>query len=296
MRIKPLIVIGVVGAACFNCKGSPVASTATLRVAPNIDDHDHDHIAKSEFENAEEFNKRKLLPFNPNRATHRERREVHSRADRARALYRKVAGDEDSQWSMAACLRVGDVYYWESVNIASMEDLGINYNTDVGPLEEAAAKHWSTVVTIGKKHTIKNEWTLLAQERLYDFVSRSEYPLSYEQLLTRANKWFSSGRYKVAAKVYEDARKVNPQGLVALTRLGYCALHSNHFKIAQARFGAALKIAPRHADALWGVAEGYQKQGLDDAAIAAYQTFIDEYPVSPQAETAKQRMNQLRDQ
>jgi tetratricopeptide (TPR) repeat protein len=116
---------------------------------------------------------------------------------------------------------------------------------------------------------------------------------SYDRLLARADRAAESGNCKQAMRIYEKALDANPSGVAALTGLGYCHLDARQFASAQARFRAALGISRRYQDALWGVAEAYQQQGLKDKAIAAYRKFIEEHPSSKRAAMAERQIERL---
>lgn len=116
---------------------------------------------------------------------------------------------------------------------------------------------------------------------------------SYDRLLERADKAAETGSCKQAVKLYEQALDVNPSGVAALTGLGYCHLDFKNYASAQARFRAALGISSRYQDALWGVAEAYQQQGLKTQAIVSYRTFIEKHPSSRRADMAKRQIERL---
>ncbi len=116
---------------------------------------------------------------------------------------------------------------------------------------------------------------------------------TYDSLLERANKKAESGQCSAAMPLYQRALDLNPSGVAALTGLGYCHLDAAQFASAQAKFRAALGISPRYQEALLGVAEGYQQQGLKEKAIAAYERFIEEHPASARAAQAKRQIEKL---
>ncbi len=116
---------------------------------------------------------------------------------------------------------------------------------------------------------------------------------SYDKLLERGDKAAETGNCNQAVKFYEKALDVNPSGVAALTGLGYCHLDFKNYASAQARFRAALGVSSRYQDALWGVAEGYQQQGLKAKAIEGYRNFIAKHPSSRRAEMAKRQIERL---
>lgn len=117
--------------------------------------------------------------------------------------------------------------------------------------------------------------------------------MSYDSLLSRAEKRAESGNCKSAMQLYQKALDVNPVGVGALTGLGYCHIDARQFASAQAQFRAALSISPRYQEALLGVAEAYQQQGLKAQAVKAYQRFLDEHPGSPRAAQVKRQIDRL---
>ncbi len=116
---------------------------------------------------------------------------------------------------------------------------------------------------------------------------------SYDKLLAKADKKAETGDCKGASELYDRALDINPSGVGALTGLGYCHIEAKEFASAQSKFRAALVISPRYQDALLGVAEAYQQQGLEDKAVEAYNRFIEEHPTSPRAERARRQIEKL---
>jgi tetratricopeptide (TPR) repeat protein len=116
---------------------------------------------------------------------------------------------------------------------------------------------------------------------------------SYESLVKKANKAAESGSCGTATKLYERALDKNPAGVSALTGLGYCYLDKGQFASAQAKFRAALGVSPRYRDALYGVAEGYQQQGLNKQAIAAYERYLKVHPAGGRAVSARRQIQKL---
>ena len=116
---------------------------------------------------------------------------------------------------------------------------------------------------------------------------------SYDHLLERGDKKAEDGDCKSASQLYQKALDVNPVGVAALTGLGYCHIDAKQFASAHAKFRAALAISPRYQDALLGVAEAYQQQGLAKQAIDAYEKFLDEYPTSARAAQVKRQIEKL---
>ena len=75
-------------------------------------------------------------------------------------------------------------------------------------------------------------------------------------------------------KLYEKALTLNPQGVEAITGLGYCDLDREKFMGAVERFKSALKVAPDYGDALIGIAESYKIQGQKTQALDYYHRYL----------------------
>jgi predicted Zn finger-like uncharacterized protein len=104
----------------------------------------------------------------------------------------------------------------------------------------------------------------------------------YDSLLAKANKQAESNCTK-AMELYMKALEQRPNGVEALTGMGYCHLDAKQFSSAFSKFRAALAVSARFEPALGGVAETYQRQGNKEAAIEAWRKYLDAYPTSAKA-------------
>jgi tetratricopeptide (TPR) repeat protein len=116
---------------------------------------------------------------------------------------------------------------------------------------------------------------------------------AYDGLLSRADKKAETGNCREAMKLYDRALDANPSGVAALVGLGICHVDQREFASAHSKFRAALGISPRYQDALWGIAEAYQQQGLKPQAVNAFKKFLEEHPNSRRAEAARRRIELL---
>ncbi|MEM9487505.1 MAG: tetratricopeptide repeat protein, partial [Myxococcota bacterium] len=116
---------------------------------------------------------------------------------------------------------------------------------------------------------------------------------SFDALVERAHRKAENGSCSEAMALYERALDINPTSVSALTGMGYCHVDSRQFSSAHDKFKAALAVSPRYQDALWGIAEAYQQQGLKAQAIAAFQRFLDEHPTSSRAAGARRQIERL---
>jgi tetratricopeptide (TPR) repeat protein len=104
----------------------------------------------------------------------------------------------------------------------------------------------------------------------------------YDSLVAKANKQAESNCTK-AMEVFMKALEQRPNGVEALTGMGYCHLDAKQFSSAFSKFRAALAVSSRYEPALGGVAETYQRQGNKEAAIEAWRKYLDAYPNSAKA-------------
>ena len=104
----------------------------------------------------------------------------------------------------------------------------------------------------------------------------------YDSLLAQANKAAESNCTK-AMDLYSKALEQRPNGVEALTGMGYCHLDAKQFSSAFSKFRAALAVSSKFEPALGGVAETYQRQGNKEAAIEAWRKYLDIYPTSVKA-------------
>jgi len=104
----------------------------------------------------------------------------------------------------------------------------------------------------------------------------------YDSLLAQANKQAETNCSK-AVDLYMRALEQRPNGVEALSGMGYCHLDAKQFSSAFSKFRAALAVSPRFEPALGGVAETYQRQGNKEAAIEAWRKYLDTYPNSAKA-------------
>jgi predicted Zn finger-like uncharacterized protein len=118
---------------------------------------------------------------------------------------------------------------------------------------------------------------------------------NYNQLVAQADKLSVSGGAKAEAarKLYEKALALNPQGVEAITGLGYCDLDREKFMSAVERFKSVLAIAPSYGDALIGIAESYKIQGQKAQALEYYKKYLSVQPTGPKAQMAQKNIRDL---
>jgi len=112
---------------------------------------------------------------------------------------------------------------------------------------------------------------------------------SYDQLLARANK-LADSNCNAASTLFLKALEQKPNGVEALTGLGFCYIDAKQFSNAYSKFRSALAVSSRYEPALRGIAEMYQQQGLRDQAIEAYQRLLEVYPNNAAAKKQLERL------
>ncbi len=112
---------------------------------------------------------------------------------------------------------------------------------------------------------------------------------TYDSLLAKANKLAESNCAK-ASELYAKALEQKPNGVEALTGMGYCHIDAKQFASAFSKFRAALAISSRYEPALWGVAEAYTQQGRKEQALESVKAYLEVYPGAPKAVKALDRL------
>ncbi len=118
-------------------------------------------------------------------------------------------------------------------------------------------------------------------------------PGNYNTLVAQADHLSESGKADAARKLYEKALTLNPQGVEAITGLGYCDLDREKFMGAVERFKSALKVAPDYGDALIGIAESYKIQGQKTQALDYYHRYLVAQPHGAKAQMAQKNIRDL---
>jgi predicted Zn finger-like uncharacterized protein len=112
---------------------------------------------------------------------------------------------------------------------------------------------------------------------------------SYDRLLARADA-LAETSCASAMELYAKALDQKPNGVEALTGMGYCHIDTKQFASAFSKFRAALAVSSRYEPALRGVAEAYQQQGRKEQAIEAYKAYLEIYPGSAAAKRQLERL------
>jgi predicted Zn finger-like uncharacterized protein len=118
----------------------------------------------------------------------------------------------------------------------------------------------------------------------------------YAHLVAQADKLSENGRAAQARKLYEKALQQVPNGLEAMTGLGYCDLDGEEFSSAVDHFKQALSISPGNGEAIIGLAEAYKLRGDKQQAIEWYKKYLTMLPGGPKATMARNNVRDLEPQ
>ncbi|HVR02989.1 MAG TPA: zinc-ribbon domain-containing protein, partial [Polyangia bacterium] len=112
---------------------------------------------------------------------------------------------------------------------------------------------------------------------------------SYEQLVADADRALENGQTAKAQKLYEDALRLQPNGVAAMTGSAYVLLDKRHPLAAIGLFKQALSNAPHFAPALFGLGEAYRGEGEAAQAIDAYKRYLEQSPTGTDAPAARRQ-------
>jgi predicted Zn finger-like uncharacterized protein len=112
--------------------------------------------------------------------------------------------------------------------------------------------------------------------------------------ISQADRLRDRERPEAALDAYGKALDLKPENVEALTGKGLCYLDMAKPLLAEPVLEQALKLNPRYAPAIMGLAESYRFQGKKEQAIAAYQKYLDNFPNGPEAGVAKSNIDRLR--
>jgi tetratricopeptide (TPR) repeat protein len=122
------------------------------------------------------------------------------------------------------------------------------------------------------------------------------HPRSYEHLISEADRAIENGQTAKAQKLYDEALKLQPSGVAAVTGSAYVLLDRQKPLAAIDTFKRALTGAPSFAPALFGLAEAYRLEGEPAPAIAAYKRYLEASPSGSDAPAARRQIRELESQ
>jgi len=118
-------------------------------------------------------------------------------------------------------------------------------------------------------------------------------PKTYERLVAEADRLMENGQPARAQKLLDEALAMQPNGVAALSGVGYLQLDRERPLAAMATFKRALGLSPEFPQALFGLAEAYRAQGQIGLAADNYRKFIAVAPGAPDAPAARRQLKEM---
>ena len=103
-------------------------------------------------------------------------------------------------------------------------------------------------------------------------------PRSYERLVEEGDGALENGQTAKAQKMYDEALRLQPNGVAAMTGSAYLLMDRRRPLAAIGLFKQALSNAPNYAPALFGLGEAYRSEGEAAQAIESYKRYLDQSP------------------
>jgi tetratricopeptide (TPR) repeat protein len=119
---------------------------------------------------------------------------------------------------------------------------------------------------------------------------------SYEQLVAEADRALEHGNTAKAQKFIEEALRLQPSGVAAVTSSAYLLLDKQKPLAAVGEFKRALNLSPNFPQALFGLGEAYRAAGNTGQAIEAYKHYLAASPAGADAPAARRQIRELETQ
>jgi tetratricopeptide (TPR) repeat protein len=119
---------------------------------------------------------------------------------------------------------------------------------------------------------------------------------SYEQLVAEADRALEHGNTAKAQKFIDEALRLQPSGVAAVTSSAYLLLDKQKPLAAVGEFKRALNLSPNFPQALFGLGEAYRSAGNTGQAIEAYKRYLAASPGGGDAPAARRQIRELETQ
>jgi predicted Zn finger-like uncharacterized protein len=120
-------------------------------------------------------------------------------------------------------------------------------------------------------------------------------PKTYERLIADGDRALENGQTAKAQHMYDEALKLQPNGVGAITGSAYLLLDRQRPLAAIGLFKRALGITPTFPPALFGLGEAYRSQGQNGPALEAYKRYLVIAPTGQDAPAARRQVKDLGD-
>jgi predicted Zn finger-like uncharacterized protein len=121
-------------------------------------------------------------------------------------------------------------------------------------------------------------------------------PRGYEQLVAEADRALENGNTAKAQKLIEDALRLQPNGVAAVTSNAYLLLDKHKPLAAIGEFKRALNLSPGFSQAMFGLGEAYRAAGEPGQAVEAYKRYLEAAPGGADAVAARRQVRELESQ
>jgi predicted Zn finger-like uncharacterized protein len=127
-------------------------------------------------------------------------------------------------------------------------------------------------------------------------VRKGAAPRGYEQLVAEADRALENGNTAKAQKFIDEALRLQPSGVAAVTSSAYLLLDKQKPLAAVGEFKRALNLSPNFPQALFGLGEAYRSAGNTAQAIEAYKRYLAASPAGSDAPAARRQIRELETQ
>jgi predicted Zn finger-like uncharacterized protein len=118
----------------------------------------------------------------------------------------------------------------------------------------------------------------------------------YEQLVADADRALENGNTAKAQKLIDEALRLQPSGVAAVTSSAYLMLDKHKPLAAIGEFKRALSLSPGFSSALFGLGEAYRAAGEPGQAVDAYKKYLAASPGGTDAPAARRQIRELESQ
>jgi predicted Zn finger-like uncharacterized protein len=121
-------------------------------------------------------------------------------------------------------------------------------------------------------------------------------PRGYESLVAEADRALENGNTAKAQKFIDEALKLQPNGVAAVTSSAYLLLDKHKPLASIGEFKRALNLSPGFSQALFGLGEAYRAAGEPGQAVDAYKRYLEASPGGADAPAARRQVRELESQ
>jgi predicted Zn finger-like uncharacterized protein len=124
-------------------------------------------------------------------------------------------------------------------------------------------------------------------------AEKTSSPASYDRMVADGDRLLEHGQAARAEKLYTQALAAKPDGVAALTGIGYVLLDKQRHLKAIETFRRVLDNQPTYGPALFGIAESYRARGDSAQALGAYRQYLAVSPSGSDAPAARRQIKEL---